>query len=84
MQESGSRLHQVTRAEAATALQPFARGPDAHKGHFGHVLAVAGSTGKTGAAAMTAQAALACGAGLVTLAVPALASLLWPVNSWRS
>ena len=71
VQESGSRLHQFTRAEAATALQPFAREPDAHKGHFGHVLAVAGSTGKTGAAAMTAQAALACGAGLVTLAVPA-------------
>ena len=71
VRESGSRLHQVTRAEAATALQAFAREPEAHKGHFGHVLAVAGSTGKTGAAAMAAQAALACGAGLVTLAVPA-------------
>ena len=71
VRESGSRLHQVIRAEAATTLQAFAREPEAHKGHFGHVLAVAGSTGKTGAAAMTAQAALACGAGLVTLAVPA-------------
>jgi len=70
VRESGSRLHQVIRAEAATTLQAFAREPEAHKGHFGHVLAVAGSTGKTGAAAMTAQAALACGAGLVTLAVP--------------
>ena len=69
--ESGSWLHQVTLAEAATALQSFAREPEAHKGHFGHVLAVAGSTGKTGAAAMAGQAALACGAGLVTLAVPA-------------
>ena len=69
--ESGSHLHRVTRAEAATTLHAFAREPEAHKGHFGHVLAVAGSTGKTGAAAMAAQAALACGAGLVTLAVPA-------------
>ncbi len=69
--ESGSRLHQVTPAEAAATLQSFAREPEAHKGHFGHVLAVAGSTGKTGAAAMAAQAALACGGGLVTLAVPA-------------
>lgn len=71
VRESGSWLHQVTRAEAATTLRAFAREPEAHKGHFGHVLAVAGSTGKTGAAAMAAQAALACGAGLVTLAVPA-------------
>lgn len=71
VRESGSWLHQVTRAEAAATLQAFAREPEAHKGHFGHVLAVAGSTGKTGAAAMAAQAALACGAGLVTLAVPA-------------
>lgn len=71
VRESGSRLHQVTRAEAATTLQAFARQPEAHKGHYGHVLGVAGSTGKTGAAAMAAQAALACGAGLVTLAVPA-------------
>ena len=71
VRESGSWLHQVTRAEAAATLQDFAREPEAHKGHFGHVLAVAGSTGKTGAAAMAAQASLACGAGLVTLAVPA-------------
>ena len=71
VRESGSQLHQVTRAEGAATLQAFARKPEAHKGHFGHVLAVAGSTGKTGAAAMAAQAALACGAGLVTLAVPA-------------
>ena len=71
VRESGSWLHQVTRGEAAATLKDFAREPEAHKGHFGHVLAVAGSTGKTGAAAMAAQASLACGAGLVTLAVPA-------------
>jgi ADP-dependent NAD(P)H-hydrate dehydratase / NAD(P)H-hydrate epimerase len=43
----------------------------AHKGEFGHCLIVAGSTGKTGAAAMAANSAVRCGAGLVTLAVPA-------------
>jgi NAD(P)H-hydrate epimerase len=47
------------------------REPDIHKGRTGHLLVVAGSPGKTGAAAMTAMAAVRCGAGLVTLAIPA-------------
>ncbi len=71
VEESGSWLSHVTKTEAGKVLQRFQRQPDAHKGHFGHVLAIAGSIGKTGAASMTAQAALSCGAGLVTLAVPA-------------
>ncbi len=46
------------------------RDPEAHKGKFGHLLILAGSTGKTGAAALAANAAMRCGTGLVTLAVP--------------
>ena len=71
VEESGSWLSNVTQTEAGRTLRRFLRQPDAHKGHFGHVLAIAGSIGKTGAATMAAQAALSCGAGLVTLAVPA-------------
>ncbi|MFO0775467.1 MAG: NAD(P)H-hydrate dehydratase [Nitrospiraceae bacterium] len=42
----------------------------AHKGTYGHLGIVAGSCGKTGAAALAARAALRCGAGLVTVAIP--------------
>ena len=41
-----------------------------HKGDFGHLFVIAGSIGKTGAAALTCNAAMACGAGLVTLGIP--------------
>jgi len=46
------------------------REAQSHKGTYGHLLLVAGSTGKTGAAALAANAAMACGTGLVTLAIP--------------
>ncbi|RLD11212.1 MAG: hypothetical protein DRI44_04160, partial [Chlamydiae bacterium] len=42
----------------------------AHKNNFGHLLVIAGSMGMTGAAILTAKAAIKCGCGLVTLAVP--------------
>jgi len=48
-----------------------ARPLDAHKGTFGTALVVAGSLNYTGAAWLAGQAAYRCGAGLVTLAVPA-------------
>jgi len=41
-----------------------------HKGELGHVLIVGGSSGKSGAVVLAGTAALRCGAGLVTLAVP--------------
>jgi len=46
------------------------REQDTHKGDYGKVLIVGGSRGKSGAAAMAGQAALRCGAGLVTVATP--------------
>ncbi|ACM21285.1 (R)-NAD(P)H-hydrate epimerase and ADP-dependent (S)-NAD(P)H-hydrate dehydratase [Geotalea daltonii FRC-32] len=57
-------------AAARKLLRP--RGRQTHKGQCGHCLIVAGSSGKTGAAAMAANSAVRAGAGLVTVAVPAL------------
>ncbi|HEY6874419.1 MAG TPA: NAD(P)H-hydrate dehydratase [Geobacteraceae bacterium] len=67
----------------AAAIRPLLRkrGRSAHKGDFGHVLIVAGSTGKTGAAAMAANSAVRCGAGLVTLAVPASLNAILEVKT---
>ena len=48
------------------ALPP--RRPCAHKGDFGHVLVVGGDHGMSGAARLAGEAALRCGAGLVSLA----------------
>ncbi len=45
-----------------------ARPRDAHKGLFGHVLVAGGDLGMPGAARLAAHAALAAGAGLVSLA----------------
>ncbi len=56
-----------------------ARRPDSHKGDFGHALIIGGSRGMTGAISLTGLAALHCGAGLVTLAIPDRCS-----NRWRA
>ncbi len=61
------KLKVVEHREVAALFAP--RPQDSHKGDFGHLLVVAGSTGKTGAAALTANAAMAMGAGLVTLGI---------------
>ena len=47
-----------------------ARKADSHKGDYGRLLAVCGSYGMAGAALLCARAALRCGTGLVTVAVP--------------
>ncbi len=44
------------------------RPADAHKGQFGHVMVIGGDLGYGGAVAMAAEAALASGAGLVSVA----------------
>ncbi|TYP63476.1 NAD(P)H-hydrate dehydratase [Stutzerimonas stutzeri] len=44
------------------------RTPTAHKGSFGQVLVIGGDLGTGGAALLSAEAALRCGAGMVTLA----------------
>ena len=41
---------------------------DAHKGNFGHVMVIGGDSGMGGAVALAAEAALRCGAGLVSVA----------------
>jgi len=47
------------------------RDKNSNKGTYGRVLIIGGSRGKTGAASMAGQAALRCGAGLVTVATAA-------------
>jgi NAD(P)H-hydrate epimerase len=46
------------------------RATDAHKGDFGRVVLIGGSRGMSGAIALSGMAALTCGSGLVTVAVP--------------
>lgn len=56
-------------AQQIAALLPQ-RDAYAHKGCFGKVLLLCGSVGFSGAAALAARAALRCGSGLITVAVP--------------
>ncbi|MEG1041686.1 MAG: NAD(P)H-hydrate dehydratase [Pseudomonas sp.] len=57
---------QTLSSRALTALAP--RPLAAQKGDFGHVLVVGGDRGTGGAVMLSAEAALRCGAGLVSLA----------------
>ena len=68
VQAMNLRTNLLTRNTIRPWIPPRPR--SAHKGTFGHVGIVAGSTGKSGAAALAAKAALRCGTGLVTLAIP--------------
>jgi len=51
---------------------PLVRAADSNKGTFGHVLLVAGALGKSGAAVLAGRMAVRGGAGLVTIAMPAV------------
>lgn len=53
-------------ADNLTRLAP--RAMNTHKGQLGHVLVIAGDLGMGGAGLLSAQAALRCGAGMVSLA----------------
>ncbi len=65
---AGAGAHLLDSGVLAPLLAP--RAPTAHKGTFGHVVLLAGSRAMPGAAVLAANAALAAGAGLVTLIVP--------------
>lgn len=67
----GAPTRRWLEAEAVRGLLP-ARPLSSHKGSSGHLLVVAGSAGKSGAAMLACRAALRAGAGLVTLAAPAV------------
>lgn len=54
------------------AKLPLVRAADSNKGTFGHVLLVAGALGKSGAAVLAGRMAVRAGAGLVTIATPAV------------
>ena len=56
--------------EIIKSILPPERKKDSHKGDYGHLLVIAGSLNMTGASVLTAAAALHCGPGLVTLAIP--------------
>lgn len=58
----------ITKEQVTSYIQK--RPQDSHKGTFGNVLAVCGSNNMGGAAYFASAAALRCGAGLVTLALP--------------
>jgi len=57
------------RTQAEDLAQILGKRPrSSHKGHFGHVMVIGGDHGYGGAGILAAQAALHCGAGLVSLA----------------
>ncbi len=62
------KLQIITEEMVRSHFKP--RQQETHKGSYGHALVIGGSTGMSGAAVMTSWAALRCGAGLVTLALP--------------
>jgi hydroxyethylthiazole kinase-like uncharacterized protein yjeF len=56
----------------------------AHKGDGGHVLVCGGASGKSGAVLLAARAALRCGAGLVSMAVPASLAPSVDASLWEA
>ena len=57
-------------AEGVSVVFPERR-DNSHKGNYGRIMIIGGSVGMAGAVAMAARAAVKCGAGLITAAVPA-------------
>lgn len=63
--ESELRAERLAHRHWRSAL--IAREKNSHKGHFGHLLVVGGAAGMAGAARLCGEAALRCGAGLVSV-----------------
>ncbi|WP_313026234.1 NAD(P)H-hydrate dehydratase [Pseudomonas lopnurensis] len=59
---------EAVRLDRPSLARVAPRSPVAHKGSFGQVLVIGGDLGTGGAALLSAEAALRCGAGMVTLA----------------
>ncbi|WP_444815836.1 NAD(P)H-hydrate dehydratase [Stutzerimonas frequens] len=59
---------EAVRLDHGSLARVVPRSPTAHKGSFGQVLVIGGDLGTGGAALLSAEAALRCGAGMVTLA----------------
>lgn len=59
---------EAVRLDHGSLARVAPRSPTAHKGSFGQVLVIGGDLGTGGAALLSAEAALRCGAGMVTLA----------------
>ena len=68
--EAPSRLFLVEPSDARAWLEATRYTPDSYKNTHGHAFVIAGSRGMPGAAVLCADAAMAAGAGLVTLAAP--------------
>lgn len=68
LEDERLKLQMITEEMIKTHFKP--RVLETHKGSYGHALIIGGSSGMSGAAVMTSWAALRCGAGLVTLAMP--------------
>ncbi|NLV20454.1 MAG: NAD(P)H-hydrate dehydratase [Syntrophomonadaceae bacterium] len=62
------KLQMITEEMVKLHFQPRLR--ETHKGSYGHALIIGGSPGMSGAPVMASWAALRCGTGLVTLALP--------------
>ena len=71
VEELGQSVLRWASAEEFAKL-PLVRAADSNKGTFGHVLLVAGALGKSGAAVLAGRMAVRAGAGLVTIATPAV------------
>jgi NAD(P)H-hydrate epimerase len=54
------------------------RDPSSHKGDYGHCLIIGGSDGMYGAPILSGEAAIRCGAGMVTIMVPSNHSGFFP------
>ena len=64
----GQTAPEAVRLCAANLPRLAPRAPTVHKGSFGQVLVIGGDHGTGGAALLSAEAALRCGAGMVSLA----------------